>query len=523
MKTWPIILQMLLLSLNIRAGLFYEFNGFSGADIWFHTRAASLISNSGFVTLESMGYSSYVDYPIFQLSLAITHIVSILNMKDSLFFVLVLFSIISMVFVYLLGKSIIGPKFGLFAMLLISISDIPISRGVTSITPGSLVFCWFLIILYLIFKDSNHELIDNAIKIFLVLLLILTHQLSTLASFIALIAIFLGNQFYNHFLCCKKEYCKDSHNRIGINLTTILLFAVALQSYWMYTNARGTRSSFFVFAVSPVINVLKHGDFITDVSSNPYILYYSYHDVLSNVLFHFGYLILLFFAVIGALIWLSSKNIDDKKFSLIMGVLLLYLFVYGIPLTGIGNTGLYSRWLNFIYVFLVLLAAQGMFGLTELVKRNRNKIIAISSITLLLTFIMITTPYINGDSPIYCKDRWPRTMYTDSEIHAIQTVNNLYNGNIVTDKSYLGGIFRGVNTNFSSCSVINPDDEKSLNGMILLRECIKDEPVAIASIGGELAKLRIIGEEFFERFKTPKYDLVFCNGGVRAYLSKQEE
>lgn len=514
-KVSPILLKIILLSLNIRAGIFYEFNDLIGSDIFQHAKMIRQILSIGFVTPESMDFSKYASFPIFHLIIASTSLITSLTVKNSLFFTVVFFSIISTILIYLIGKSVVGVKFGLFAMLLANISDMFIVRGVTSITPGSIVFCWFLIILYLLFKDLNNMVKNSAIKVFLIIVLILTHQLSTFASFISLVGISIGKRFYEYL------YAHGKHiQSILITTSTLLLFGVALQSYWMYAYVNIEAGiTFFDFAVRPIVLALESGDFVSSPSSSVYATYYAQHSTLSNILFHLGYLILLFFAVIGALIWLSPKEIDSKKFVVIIAPISLYLFIYGIPLTGIGNAQLSTRWLGFAYLFLVFLATQGIFALVGLVKRNGNKVIAISFTMLLFTFIMITTPYINGDSPLYCKDRWPRAALMDSELQAAKTITNTYNGTIQTDHNYMATIFRELSFN-ATIEGMDLSDMETLNkDMVILRTCMLKEPVTLGWMGGELGVVKMVDEDFFKIFETPKHSLVYDNGGVKVYLS----
>jgi hypothetical protein len=461
-KVSPILLKIILLSLNIRAGIFYEFSSLIGNDIFKHVKIIQQILDIGFVTPVSMDFTKYMSFPIFHLIAASTSLITSLTVKNSLFFIVIFFSIISTLFIYLIGKTIIDVKFGLFAMLLTNISDMFIVRGVTSITPGAIVFCWFLIILYLLFKDLNSLIKNRTIKIFLILVMITTHQLSTFASFISLVGISIGKRFYEYL------YAHGKHiQSILITNSMLLLFGITLQSYWMYAYTDiETGRTFFHFAVRPIVRALESGDFFSSPSSSMYATYYAQYSTLSNILFHLGYLTLLFFAVIGALIWLSPKEIDCKKFVVITTPISLYLFIYGIPLTGIGNAQLSTRWLGFAYLFLVFLATQSIFAFVRLIKQRNSKVIAISLLMLIFTFIMITTPYINGDSPLYCKDRWPRAALMDSEIEAAKAITKSYGGTIQTDLDYRATIFRELSFN-ATINGMDLSDIESLNtGMI---------------------------------------------------------
>ena len=507
----PILLKILLLSLNIRYGIFYEFNSLIGNDLFIHAKLISQVLNSGFVTPESMDYTKYFDFPIYHILNAILSLVSSLDIKDSLFFSTVFFFSISTVFIYLIGARLVGVKFGLFSMLLANVSDVFIVTGLTSITPGSIVFCWLLLLLYFVLTNSN-SVSDNLIKVFLIVVLILTHQLSTFASLVILIGIFIGERIFAYI---QGDHKISKMNNLSINLLSI--FGTTLLFYWMHAdNDPRNGSSFFYFAIKPVIKVLNHGDLFSH-DSNMYADYYAQYSVTSNVLFHLGYLILMSLAIIGALIWLSSKIQDYRKFAMIVATVSLYFFIYGAPLTGIGNAQLSTRWLGFAYLFLIFFSTQAIFSLVS--SLNNIKKTTLFLIIIIFTFTMITTPYINGDSPLYCQDRWPRASFTDSEIQASRTISDICDGTVNTDGTY-SVIFREISHN---CSIegIDETNYKSLDkNVILLRECITKEPVVMEWKGGELGVVEIVENKFLSQFQTSRHNLIYNNSLVKAYSRK---
>lgn len=510
-QIWSILFKIIILSISFRAGIFYEFPTLMGTDAWFHANFADFISNYGSVpSREIFDMAQYIDYPIFHIAVASTKIITSMNLKNSLFFSIILFGVISTIFIYLIGKSIAGPKFGLFAMLFANVSDMFIVRGVTNFTTGSLVLCWLLIILYFVLKDSK-KLENTALILLLIVLLIVTHQLTTFASLLLLIGIFIGKQLYERLFV----YKEDCTVKVNVSLTSIMFFTVTLLSYWMRTGA-SSGATFFDSMARTVVNVLTSSDPVFNPTASPYVDYYSQYSTLSNVLYHFGYLILLFFAIIGVLFWLSSKNINIKKMSMIMAIIVIYLFIYGIPLSGFKDAMLSHRWLPFAYIFLVLAASQGVFSIIGLSRKSKTKIITISCITLLFTFFMITTPYVNSDSPIYDKDRTSRSMYKHSEIEGAHTITKIYNGTIMRDSSYINA-FRGLkfNGNFEG---MGQDIEKMNESMVVLRKCKLVEPTQI-SHSGSLGQYRsmVLGEDFFKKFETVGYNKVYNNGEVMGY------
>ncbi len=510
-----VILKIIFLSLNIRYGIYYEFNSLIGNDLFKHVKLINQVIASGFITPESMDYTKYFDFPIYHVLNASLSLISSFNIKDSVFFSTVFFFSVSTIYIYLIGKKLVGVKFGLFAMLLANVSDIFIVANLTSITPGSIVFCWLLILLYIILTNSNF-VANNIIKVLLIFVLILTHQLSTLASLIILVSIFIGEYIFTH-IHGNRRYLKMSTLSTTLSMNSLLIFGVMLVYYWMQADKDLTSGkSFFYFAINPVVNVLKNGDFFSH-DSNVYADYYAQYSMISNVLFHLGYLILIGLAIIGALIWLSSKAQDSKKFAIIIATVSLYFFIYGAPLTGIGNAQLSTRWLTFAYLFLIFMSTQAIFSLVN--SLNNKKITTLSLIFFIFTFTMITTPYVNGDSPLYCNERWPRASFTDSEIQASRTIAETCSGTVNTDGSY-SILFRELSCN---CDIkgINETDYESLNkNVILLRECITKEPVVMDWKGGELGLVKVIDDNFLSQFHTSRHDLVYNNYYVKAYSGR---
>jgi hypothetical protein len=515
-QIWSIIFKIIILSISFRAGIFYEFPTLMGADAWFHADFGNFISSYGSIPpIEVFHSGKYVAFPIFHIAVASTKIITSMDLKDSLFFSIILFSVISTIFIYLIGKSIAGPKFGLLAMLFANVSDMFIIRGVTNFTTGSLVLCYFLIILYLILKDSK-KLENTGLMLFLIFLLILTHQLTTFASFMLLIGIFIGKQLYERLYKYKKDYTV----KVNLSLTSILFFTITLLTYWMHTASSSSGTTFFDALAHTVVDVLISSEPFFNPTSSPYVGYYGQYSVLSNVLYHFGYLILFFFAIIGVLFWLSAKNINIKKVSMIIALVVIYLFIYGIPLSGFKDAMLSHRWLPFAYIFLVLAASQSVFSIIGLSRKSKTKIVAVSCITLLFTFFMITTPYINQDSPIYDKDRTSRSMYKYSEIAGASTISKIYDGNLTIDTSM---VFYGVPFN-GSFKRMMIDTEKMDKGMIVLRKCNLVEPTQVTKRGSfAVYRSVVLGEEFFKKFETVGYNKVYDNGEVMTYTVNSQE
>jgi hypothetical protein len=495
---WSILLKILLLSANIRAGLYYNFPSIRGADAFWHAKTAQLITNTGFVPPFEI-IEGYFYYSIFHIFASVTQTVCQIDIKDAIFCSIGLISITSTIFIYLIGKKLAGPQVALLATLLANVSDAIINRGIANINPGSLVLCYFLLILFLVLKEK-HRVINGSLIILITLLAVISHQLSTFVCFICLASIYVGKSAYKIIYKHKES--------VSITALYILLFGVAMQSYWMYTYAHPGQPV-FDWLLGPLLNVLQSE---TEFGAEMAVTYAAYYGTLSNILFHLGYLILLFFAIGGALFWLSSK--EDKKISIVAAVIVLYVFVYAIPVFAIHNM-LPGRWFSFIYVFLAMLASAYLFKIIQLIKFNPNKTFAVFSIIFIISFFMITTPNINKDNPMYAKDRCIRNTFKASEISAITTINDRYGGIIKADHSYIGGIFRQMTIR----STVECFDVEYITHSDRIEE--KETLILLRSSGFSISrKYQSLPKEFLDKFKSADYDLVYDNGEAWAYISK---
>ena len=513
---WPIFLKIIILSINIRAGIFYNFPSLMGYDAYWHAKIAQLITNTSFVPPFEIS-TKYFYYPIFHIFVSITQLINEINIKDAIFCSIGLVSIISTIFIYFIGKKLGGAQVGLLAILLANITYDLIVRGITNVTPGSLVLCYFMLILYLIFKEK-HKLISRSLIMFMTLLMITTHQLSTFVVFVSLVSIYLGKEVYNSLY--------KSRESIGVRIPYILLFAVALQSYWMHTYVSPGRS-FFNAVVGPLIEVLHSG---SEYGHNILIVGYEYHTLFDTLLLHSSYLILPFFAIGGTLFWLSVR--DNKKFSIVTIIIILYFFVYIIPMFGIRNM-LTSRWMPLLSVFLVIIVSAYILEIIELIKSNRNKVFAIFTIVAIFSFLMIVTPGINKDNPIVAKDTTVRNQFKESEICAAKTIINMDPKQIRLDTPFFSCFLYGINISSeqlirlrTSIKIFDTDyitsniqEEKET--MIILRKCTLNEPIYVkTSKFYETPEAQLLSEEFFDRFESTGYDLVYDNGEILGYISR---
>lgn len=511
-----ILLQIFLLSILIRAGIYYNFPSLMGYDAYFHAGMAKLITETGAIPPIEIS-SKYLYYPLAHIFISITQLMGGLDVKDGIFYSIGFANIFSTAGIYLIGKKLEGPQMGLLAALLINLNNHNIVSGITNITPGSLVLCYFIILLYAIFSEKP-GLVQTGIVLLFTVLMVLTHQLTTFVVFLALVSILLGKYLHN--------FLYGSLPTAAAGLNYLLFFVICLQTYWMFTYVTPD-TSFFEMIFKPLMEVLKVGsgyssdELIAGATAN--------QNSLEVLILHISYLALPFFAIGGVLAWFSrrdAKKID--KFSIALVVVILYGFAYGIPLLGMRNF-LTSRWFPLIAVFLVLVAASYILNLTSLFNSKKAKISAIFIIMLLFSFVMVTTPGINKDNPLVGKETTVRNQFKNIEIQPVKSLSAVYSGNILMDSPYDSCLFyrdRGYDENNATYFNTNQIESREISDgrMVLLRRSTLGEPISIndPNIYG-VNVIQPLPAEFFNSFEAPEYALVYDNAEVLAYLKEKKE
>ncbi len=510
-----VLLQIFLLSILIRVGIFYNFPSLMGYDAYFHASMARVITDTGFVApIETS--SKYFYYPLAHIFVSVTQVMGETDIKDAMFYSIGFASIFSTVAIYLIGKKIEGPQMGLLATLLINLNNHNIVAGIANITPGSLVLCYFIFIIYAIFSEKQ-SLRYTGFILLVTILMVLTHQLTTFVVFLSLVSIYAGRYLHNHV-----------YKSLPIKTTSfnyILFFIISLQTYWMFTFVN-PNTSFLEMVLSPLMDVLQAG---ASYSSDELIVGSGNNqETLEVLLLHISYLALPFFAIGGVLAWFSRGDVKKvNKFSIALVVVILYSLAYGIPLLGMRNF-LTSRWFPLISVFLVLVAASYMLKLVSLFNSKKAKVSAIFIIILLFSFVMVTTPGINKDNPLVAKDTTVRNQFKEVEIEAIKTVTAKHSGNILMDSPYDSCLFyrdRGYDSSNATYFNIQHIQTGEIDGnpMVLLRKSTVEEPVSINDperYGVNF--IQKLPEEFFNRFEAYDYARVYDNEEVFAYLKEEK-
>jgi len=507
----PIFLKIIVLSINIQAGIWYNFPTFSGSDVYWHASICEMVANSGYVPPFEIS-NKYYFTPLSYTFVAIIQILCQQSTKDSIFVFAVLVSIL-MVFVYLIGRDISGPREGLLAALVLSLTNSVIQYAFVNYTPSVLCFCYFLVILYLLFKIvacEQYNIQNTLLLIFLSTVSIFTHQLS---SFVILTALF---SVYIMYLILEFRERKNT-TRFFTRYLSLLVIVLFFQ--WFYSLVT-ENCSFFEFVFRPFVR-----DFLGDT---PYegmeILRGAASTVtfLDTILTSLPYTFPVFFAIGGVLLWLNSK--DFKKLLVITPIIILYAIIYSFPMLGMRNL-LTDRWMPFLSVFLCLVIAAYILNIANI---SMQRMVKVSIVLLIMTsfcFVMVITPGINKDNPIINKDATVRNQFTSAEVAGMDTLTNIVVGPIKSDSNYFllkKSDLKATQTYISMSLdyVFGNELSDQTNTLIAIRRCGMTEPFAFNTAKRGISEMRYLPEHFLDKFDRPQYDLIYDNKEVVGYLTK---
>ncbi|WP_301664835.1 glycosyltransferase family 39 protein [Methanoculleus frigidifontis] len=471
------LLKILLISFNQILSIHY-FTGGSGVDYWVHMEMNRLLSQIGDI---SVLYGKESFYPLMHIHTAVNQIVMDVPIRDATGFGIIIPLVASSICVFLLGRSLFDEKVGLLAMLIVNISDFQIRYGVS---PGTVSFglCLFFFFVYLVFKliiiAKQRERIKWLILVFVFIpVLILSHAHSSFVALLTLCAVVSGVLIY------RKVF--DIKTVLPIALIPII-FVIELLQHWFVAiyGMKGERSFFEVILQTLEDAIVNKAGFLNrpeaatvETSTGEYVNTLALPPFLEQVADVMGLTLVIFFAIIGCLFWLSSSQRSTVKFSMVLGAAILLGFTFLFPLLGIRNI-MPLRWFAFIYFFLSLMTAYAVIKTSYRLSRPVYSKIFLFFIISSLAFFMSFSSVSNIDSPLWLKEWTPSiSSYTIPEQQGGITLAK-YADKMVSDDRYGGnhGSYLGIQvTSFSSRKDLNTHE----SSIFLWREDYFDRPVTI--------------------------------------------
>ncbi len=498
------MLKILLISLILRGSAYFISPYPVGSDPWGHADFIKDISSFGTLNgLRTPTAEYYVNYPLMHLYASTVNLIGNVSIKESMFVIGVVLAL-STVFVYFIVKKITDNiNLALLSMLLLNFADFHIQWSI-EIIAMSFGIAIYTILLYLIVKrnENNHQVLNASFLVLFLFIIIWTHTVSGFIALISVISLYFGSLIYQII------YGKKERERLLISFTFCMIFIVLLLLRWMDPNY-----PFFEGIVKGLINSLSsEAKFLgrTTISNVA--------ESWEMILTIFGFLVYMFFGIIGSLYCLSKKYYSKTKLSMIFMLLVLYFVFFAFPVFGLRNIVPY-RWPAFIYVSFALFVGIGLTIFLSLSKSKNLKVIFILCLLFISSFFMITNSVVNTDSPVYGKETNQKVIWTESEIALFEKINNTYDGVIVADLMTYGRPFqtylkRKEMVGYQSTIEGNMNWERMNNYLFIWRKISLTRPVQV--VGYRNPEI-VLGDKI-KSYLDSYFSNIYDAGEARAYL-----
>ncbi len=502
-KIFGMIFKILLISLILRTSAYFISPYPIGSDPWAHADLINDIFHFGSLNVPPTDVSVYyVNYPLMHLYAVIINLIGNVNIKGSMFIIGVVLTL-STVFIYLIVKNITGNiNLALLSLLMLNFADFHIQWSVEVIAM-SFGIAIYTILLYLIMKrNERYQVLNRLVLITFIFIIVWTHTVSGFIALILVISLYVGSLIYELI------YKKSEQEVALISFIFCTLFIILLLFHWMDPNY-----PFFDSIIKTLINSLSlEAKFLgRATSSNDAEHWQTILDIL-------GFLIYIFFGIIGILYCLSKKYATKTKVSLIFTLFILFFIFFAFPVFGMRNILPY-RWPAFIYVSFVLFTGIGLMGISSMLKSKRLRAAFILAMLFVSSVFMITNSITDMDSPFYGKEINQKFIWTDSEMTLFEKINKSYDGEVVADLQTSDQIFRTYlkrkqTVDYQSTIEGDLDWEYMNNKLVIWRKISLTRPVQ----AGGYRNPNTLLEEKAKRHLDSTFSKIYDTGEAAAYL-----
>lgn len=488
-RIFLVLFKILLLAASLRLIPQFLFPGLIGIDPWWHQMFTTKIMDFGRVPL---GYG-YSKMPVFHLVIALTSSITSLDYKLSAIVSIGFLNIISLIFIFLIGRELYNYKLGLLSALIAGIADWYINAGFW-IIPNTLGAAFILALIYLILKQK-FKFSFKSVGLILVIsaTLIMTHPLSSLAMALLLMCFLLGPFLFG-------KICIGKYRKPIVTITFSALFAIAMVAYWGHISGH-------IFYIA---NAISHALRLEHLITHETVFQYRYEKYVEFLLSAIGNLIFYITSMAGIVLSFMGKKVTEQSSALAFGGIVVTAIAFSGYMFSLS--GLYpSRWFYYSQPLMAVFAGLGLFFVTNKIKDVRKAISVVFSIMMILSFFSITSPVSNIDSPIYSQNITIRFFFHESEIRAATFVKQVYQGEISSDSHYTS-CFKTVSIHDFSKNIV----EVNFNNLkgIIIRKYIFERPFYIRAQLGTFK----ISYDIISVFEETKRNRVYDSAEVFLYI-----
>ncbi|MBA7715010.1 hypothetical protein ES703_124047 [subsurface metagenome] len=356
------------------------------------------------------------------------------------------------------------------------------------------------LLIYVIFKArKERSAILTLLSLLLMAVLILTHTVTALCLAILLFFFWLSFQAY------KSIYLNRFDSPVSLYLA--ILFTVAMLAWWTYASGH----------ISTLAELIKSG-FRVELweLAEPAFEYMQTVPLSEYLLNLLGFLLFYMFSIIGSFYMLARKFGNRHSFALVLGGFALIAIAFlSLPL---GLSGfLAHRWWTNSYLIMAIPAAVGFLSVCVYFKSSFSRAIILTILIFIISFFSVTAPQVNFDNRIYSENTAPRHAFTESELRAMNTVSNIWDGKVgvaTNSARYYFALNRNMWVEEIAPSLYSRDFADCTDMIVIIRDEVVNN---FFSFHGGGMKLDYDPREVLEE---QGFDHLYDNGSVSAF-SKQ--
>lgn len=415
---------VLVLATVVRIAALATTPGYIGLDIWSHLPSFA----SGIIAAESLDAiagDKYAISPLYHLSVISTALLADLSLRTALFLSVGVGMLAAPLFVYLIARQLLDPRWALFAATTYALADHAILWGIY-LVPTSLGLLFFFGVVYALFciMRDGYTLGNATVFFAFLLAVVFTHQVS---SFIA--AVVIGAAVLAQFvLLVPRLYPARPTNLIWVFSGCVFLLA-GLWTITPYSGAGGSFTDtvliFLIEAHQTTTGIaVEYGVPEADYGMRPI-------DSVVQLVEAAGFLLLVVVAGLGTIHTMNRKRADQRTLTLVFAAGTMAVFLLVPALLGI-RTFLPGRWFAFLFVPLVILGAGGLKRLDA--RTPRVALVFVLVFTLLFPLTMAVSAPATVENPVV--DERPQYAFSEAELNGMETIGEHTEEPIYTDYLY---------------------------------------------------------------------------------------
>jgi hypothetical protein len=435
-------------------------------DPWYHQNIIENIISTGHIPHE--GLQSYEKLPVYHLIISTIMRFTGLEFKGSFFlFICPIIVIIQALLIFMIGNLLIpGKKIPLLAALLLTIGDYNIANGIIEF-PNGFAVIFILAVIYINLKMQKLASVHWVIvTIIIMLTIILTHTLASMAMAIILLFYWLSSFFY-------RVLFRGSEKRLVTSFSLAMLFGIAMFTWWMYA------SGHYIFIIKAMTWAFQADNYFTETPIKA-LEYISSVPVLETLMDKLGFTIFFFFSSMGCLFLISKKS-ESKICGFVYSFGSIVLAVIGFLGTVFNLLFIPTRWIFMSQMTLSIPAAIGISIITARSKVHRRVLMA--SIVAGIGFLTISNSMANFDTPILSPKMTIRVSLYASELQSIDTITAYASRKISSDQlafAYIVNI-KDVQIQLINKSLDSMDFLPLMGSVIIIRKSLVDDPFYASS------------------------------------------